>query len=75
MFVCIVMWQDLVTSCVHMSLLDERYIQEHIIADELIRSCHLDNTLLRMRGEDQQRKLRGHVNMVVVTGGEGVTSK
>ncbi|ELU05864.1 hypothetical protein CAPTEDRAFT_177887 [Capitella teleta] len=67
--------QDIIPSCVHMGLLDERYVQEHIIPDELIRSCHLDQTLLRLRGEDTHRKLRGYVNMVVVTGGEGRSHK
>lgn len=62
-----------------MGLLDERYIQEQVIPDELIRSCHVDNALLRLRSggaEDQlHRTLRGHVNMIVVTGGEGICSR
>ena len=61
----------LLTSCVHMGLLDERYLQECVIPDELIRRCELEGVVLRMRRETSRPKPRGFTNMIVVAGGEG----
>ncbi len=62
---------DLLTCCVHMGLLDERYLQEYVIPDELIHECELESQVMKMRRKDQTPKQRGYTNMIVVTGGEG----
>ena len=54
-----------------MGLLDECYVQEHVIADELVRSCHMEGLVRQLRQEDVSRKPRGYTNMIVVAGGEG----
>ena len=62
---------ELLTTCVHMGLLDERYLQEYVIPDDLIHACELEAAVLRLRREDQTPKQRGYTNMIVVAGGEG----
>ena len=67
--------QSTLTECVHMGLLDERYLHEYVVPDELIRSVELEGLLLRMHREDANPKQRGFTNMVIVTGGEGPCEK
>ena len=63
-------------SHVHVDLLRERYVQEFVIPDELIRSCGLESWVLSMRqGGNFPKQQRGFTNVIVVAGGEGPCAK
>lgn len=63
--------QALLTGCIYMGLLDERYLQEFVIPDPLIRSYELEGLVVRLRRQDQSSRQRGCTNMIIVAGGEG----
>ena len=62
-------------ACVHVGLLDECYVQDHVIADELVRSCRLEGLIRKLQREDSRKTQRGFTNMIVVAGGEGPSEK
>ena len=65
--------QDLLTSCIKMNLVDEKYLQENVLKDDSICNEQLRSTIMEMKQEEQteQVQARGMMNMIVIAGGEG----